>query len=103
MAFYDMAGGQRFTNAPAMVQAGIEDGRKLREIALFNQHGQGIMNGDAAAMVAHPGARRPVERLRYSALGSELPHQHEHKKLLFLLSLHPQIRLLYCRRFLLRF
>ena len=50
MAFYDMAGGQRFSNAPAMVQAGIEDGRKLREIALFNQHGQGIMNGDAAAM-----------------------------------------------------
>lgn len=50
MAFYDVAGGMRFANIPGMVQAGIRDGRTLREIALYNQHGQGIMNGDAAAM-----------------------------------------------------
>lgn len=50
MAFYDVAGGMRMADVPSMVQAGIRDGRTLREVALYNQHGQGIMNNDAASM-----------------------------------------------------
>lgn len=47
---YDVAGGQRFGDMIGATMKGIATGRKLREYALYDQHGTGMMNGDAAAM-----------------------------------------------------